>query len=234
MNSPGGHCGGVNVHQYQVTPVHDLCSPQLAAWCESTPWRWRYDKCPPFVVLWPISGFLVLFIELESNTLLRFCCGLVCEQPDHGPWTICKQSATRSHSAHHICLFTYWHKYTDTNAKEYSYTRCRYLSAACWPGAEPLRFRDSLQGPGKVVFFLSCLFALEGVSGGGLVKDIEKRVQPQNLCHFSVGECSYGSVNPNRVPCQCINCLPSSNPSGITPSVLLQELNQLKTILNIW
>ena len=30
--------------------------------------------------------------------------------------------------------------------------RCSYLSAACWPGAEPLRFREALQGPGKVVF----------------------------------------------------------------------------------
>ena len=29
---------------------------------------------------------------------------------------------------------------------------CRYLSAACWPGAEPLRFREALHGPGKVVF----------------------------------------------------------------------------------
>jgi len=32
--------------------------------------------------------------------------------------------------------------------------RYRYLSAACWPGAEPLRFLEALQGPGKVVFLL--------------------------------------------------------------------------------
>ena len=71
MNSPAGHCGGVDGDQYQVTLVHELSGvlQQLPYVKVSHCNGLGNGKGPPLVVVWPIPDFLVLLQKLKSNTL---------------------------------------------------------------------------------------------------------------------------------------------------------------------
>lgn len=60
----------------------------------------------------------------------------------------------KTHVYAYTCML-HTRAHTDTPIHEYyKYIIYRYLSAACWPGAEPLRFLEALHGPGKVFFLL--------------------------------------------------------------------------------
>lgn len=66
----------------------------------------------------------------------------------------------RSHQNIFLKYFSLWKElnYVGSIQQDSNLTR---LSAACWPGAEPLRFREALQGPSNV-FFLHLREYLEG------------------------------------------------------------------------
>ena len=71
INSPRGHCSVVYGYQYQIGLVQYFFAVlnQLLDVTVSHDNGLRYSKGIPFVVLWPVSGFLKLFVESEGNTL---------------------------------------------------------------------------------------------------------------------------------------------------------------------
>jgi hypothetical protein len=86
-----------------------------------------------------INIYIPLYVTYKcTNTLLHTYITSILNVYIHTPLKcMCMQLITHEHTATHIYL---------------KLIVCRYLSAACWPGAEPLRFREALHGPGKVVF----------------------------------------------------------------------------------
>ena len=137
-----------------------------------------------------INIYIPLYVTYKcTNTLLHTCITSILNVYLHTPLKcMCMQLITHEHTATHIYL---------------KLIVCRYLSAACWPGAEPLRFR--------------------------LVDSIQAGVQPQYICYFLVRKSSYRPVEADKVPCQGIDCLPSGNASGITPTILSYEM-KTKTV----
>lgn len=67
------------------------------------------------------------------------------------------------------------------------------------------------------------LLSLQGVLVGDLSMGSRQEYN-LNISAISVFESSYCPVEADKVPCQGINCLPSGNATGITPTILWHEM----------